>query len=117
MNKGELVAALSAKTEMTKKDSEAALNALIDVIGATIAAGDKVQLIGFGTFEAPRPRGPQPPYRRRCEDRRVQGPRFQGRQGSEGQGQQVISVFQRKPQQTLRFFCTPEKRPGRRRGP
>ena len=52
MNKGELVAALSAKTEMTKKDSEAALNALIDVIGATIAAGDKVQLIGFGTFEA-----------------------------------------------------------------
>ena len=38
MNKGELIAALAAKTEMTKKDSE--------------AKGEKVQLIGFGTFEA-----------------------------------------------------------------
>ena len=52
MNKGELVAALAAKTELSKKDSEAALNALIDVIGETIAKGEKVQLIGFGTFES-----------------------------------------------------------------
>ena len=52
MNKGELVAALAAKTELSKKDSELALNALIDVIGDTIAKGDKVQLIGFGTFES-----------------------------------------------------------------
>ena len=52
MNKGELVAALAAKTELSKKDSEAALNALIDVIGETSAKGEKVQLIGFGTFEA-----------------------------------------------------------------
>ena len=52
MNKGELVAALAAKTELSKKDSEAALNALVDVIGETIAKGEKVQLIGFGTFEA-----------------------------------------------------------------
>jgi len=52
MNKGELVAALAAKAELSKKDSEAALNALIDVIGDTMAKGDKVQLIGFGTFEA-----------------------------------------------------------------
>jgi len=52
MNKGELVAALAAKTEMSKKDSEAALNALVDVIGEAIAKGEKVQLIGFGTFEA-----------------------------------------------------------------
>ena len=51
MNKGELVAALAAKTELSKKDSEAALNALIDVIGETIAKGEKVQLIGFGTFD------------------------------------------------------------------
>ena len=48
----ELVAALAAKTELSKKDSELALNALIDVIGDTIAKGDKVQLIGFGTFES-----------------------------------------------------------------
>ena len=52
MNKGELVAALAAKTELSKKDSEAALNALIDVIGETLAKGEKVQLIGFGTFES-----------------------------------------------------------------
>ena len=52
MNKGELVAALAAKTELSKKDSEAALNALVEVIGDTIAKGEKVQLIGFGTFES-----------------------------------------------------------------
>ena len=49
MNKGELVAALAAKSELSKKDSEAALN---DVISDTMAKGEKVQLIGFGTFEA-----------------------------------------------------------------
>ena len=52
MNKGELVAALAAKTELSKKDSEVALNGLLDVIGETIAKGEKVQLIGFGTFES-----------------------------------------------------------------
>ena len=52
MNKCELVAALAAKTELSKKDSEAALNGLLDVIGETIAKGEKVQLIGFGTFES-----------------------------------------------------------------
>ena len=52
MNKGELVAALAAKTEMTKKESEAALNGIIDVIAESMAKGEKVQLSGFGTFEA-----------------------------------------------------------------
>lgn len=52
MNKGELVAALYEKTEMTKKDSETALNAIIDVISETLAKGEKIQLVGFGTFEA-----------------------------------------------------------------
>ena len=52
MNKGELIAALAAKTEMSKKDSEAVLNGLLDVIAETITKGEKVQLIGFGTFEA-----------------------------------------------------------------
>ena len=52
MNKGELVAALAAKTELTKKDSETALNGLIEVISEALIKGDKVQLIGFGTFEA-----------------------------------------------------------------
>ena len=52
MNKGELIAALASKTEMTKKDSETALNAVLDVIAESMAKGEKVQLIGFGTFEA-----------------------------------------------------------------
>ena len=51
MNKGELVAALAAKTDLSKKDAEAALNGLVEVISDTIANGEKVQLIGFGTFE------------------------------------------------------------------
>ena len=51
MNKGELIAALAAKTEMTKKDSETALNAVLDVIAESMAKGEKVQLIGFGTFD------------------------------------------------------------------
>ena len=52
MNKGELVAALAAKTELTKKDSETALNGLVEVISEALTKGEKVQLIGFGTFEA-----------------------------------------------------------------
>ncbi len=52
MNKGELIAALAAKTETTKKEAEVALNGVLDVIAESMAKGDKVQLIGFGTFEA-----------------------------------------------------------------
>ena len=52
MNKGDLIAALAAKTNMTKKESEAALDGVLDVIAESLAKGDKVQLIGFGTFEA-----------------------------------------------------------------
>lgn len=51
MNKTELVAAIAEKTEMSKKDSERALNAILDTITATLKADDKVRLIGFGTFE------------------------------------------------------------------
>lgn len=52
MNKTELIAAIAAKTELSKKDSEKALSAALDVISAALAEGDKVQLVGFGTFEA-----------------------------------------------------------------
>lgn len=51
MNKTELVAAISEKTELTKKDSEKALKALIDVVAEELKKGEKVQLVGFGTFE------------------------------------------------------------------
>ena len=51
MNKTELVAAISEKTELTKKDSEKALKALSDVVAEELKKGEKVQLVGFGTFE------------------------------------------------------------------
>ena len=51
MNKTEIVAAISEKTELTKKDSEKALKALIDVVAEELKKGEKVQLVGFGTFE------------------------------------------------------------------
>ncbi|MBD1863062.1 MULTISPECIES: HU family DNA-binding protein [Trichocoleus] len=52
MNKGELVDAVAEKANVTKKQAEAALTAVFDVIQATVAAGDKVTLVGFGSFEA-----------------------------------------------------------------
>ena len=51
MNKSELIAAMADKTGETKKNAEASLNALIDVITEALAKGDKVQLVGFGSFE------------------------------------------------------------------
>lgn len=51
MNKSELIAAIAAKTGETKKDAEATLNAFIDVVTEALVKGDKVQLVGFGSFE------------------------------------------------------------------
>ncbi len=51
MNKTELVAAVAAKAELSKKDAEQAVNSLFDVITETLKQGDKVQLVGFGSFE------------------------------------------------------------------
>ena len=51
MNKTELVAAIAAKAELSKKDAEKALNAVIESIEGALKANDKVQLVGFGTFE------------------------------------------------------------------
>jgi len=51
MNKSELIAALAEKTELSKKDAEKALNAFVDVTSGSLAKGEKVQLIGFGTFD------------------------------------------------------------------
>ena len=52
MNKTELVAALAAKSGASKKDAEAVLSAFVDVVGDTLKKGDKISLVGFGTFEA-----------------------------------------------------------------
>ena len=51
MNKTELVAAMAEKAELSKKDAEKALNALIESVEDALKANDKVQLVGFGTFE------------------------------------------------------------------
>lgn len=51
MNKTELAAIIAEKAELTKKDAEAALNAIMDSVKEALAKGDKVSLVGFGTFE------------------------------------------------------------------
>ena len=51
MNKTELVAAMAEQTNLSKKDAEAALKAFIDIVADELKKGEKVQLVGFGTFE------------------------------------------------------------------
>ena len=51
MNKTELIAAVAEKAALSKKDAEKAVKAVLDTVEETLVKGDKVQLIGFGTFE------------------------------------------------------------------
>ena len=51
MNKAELVAAMAEKAELSKKDAESALKAFVDVVTDELKKGEKVQLVGFGSFE------------------------------------------------------------------
>ena len=51
MNKKELVVAMAEKSEMSKKDVEKALQAFTDVVSEQLQKGEKIQLVGFGTFE------------------------------------------------------------------
>lgn len=51
MNKAELVAAMADKTGLSKKDAEKALKAFTDVVAEELKKGEKIQLVGFGTFE------------------------------------------------------------------
>lgn len=51
MNKAELVSAIADKAELSKKDAEAALKAFTDVVTEELKKGEKIQLVGFGTFE------------------------------------------------------------------
>ncbi len=52
MNKGELIDAIAAKVNCTKKEAEAVLTAALEAVTEAVASGDKVSLVGFGTFEA-----------------------------------------------------------------
>jgi DNA-binding protein HU-beta len=51
MNKADLISAVAAKTEVSKKDSEAVIAAALDAITNAMCQGEKVQLVGFGSFE------------------------------------------------------------------
>ncbi len=51
MNKTELIAAIAAKSELTKKDAEKALTAFEEAVTEALVAGDKVQIVGFGTLD------------------------------------------------------------------
>lgn len=51
MNKEEIVGALSQKARLTRKDSEAAIDAVFEIITDALSSGDKVQIVGFGVFE------------------------------------------------------------------
>ena len=68
MNKTELIAAIAEKSELTKKDAEKALKAFTDVVADELKKGEKIQLVGFGTFEVSE--------RAAREGRRLQLPRL-----------------------------------------
>ncbi len=51
MNKTELIAAVAEKADLSKKDAEKAIKAFTETVTEALAGGDKVQLVGFGTFE------------------------------------------------------------------
>ena len=52
MNKAELINAVAAAADVSKKDAEAVITATLDAITAALKEGEKVQLVGFGTFES-----------------------------------------------------------------
>lgn len=51
MNKSELITAIAERTDLSRRDAEDALKAFIDVVGDELAKGEKIQILGFGTFE------------------------------------------------------------------
>lgn len=79
MNKAELVVAVAEKAELTKKDTEKALKAFIDVITDELAKGEKVQLVGFGTFdvaERPARTGRNPQTKKEIQIPASKAPKF-----------------------------------------
>ena len=79
MNKTELVAAIAANAELSKKDSEKAVKAFIDVVTEELKKGEKVQLVGFGTFEVserPAREGINPLTKEKIEIAASKNPKF-----------------------------------------
>ena len=69
MNKADLITALAEKTGQSKKNAESSVNAIIDIISDALVTGDKVQLVGFGSFEVKQREARM--GRNRSEERRV----------------------------------------------
>ena len=92
MTKVELIAAVANDANLTKKDAEAAVNSALNAITAALKDGDKVTLVGFGTFEVRErperkgrnPHRPESPDQGDHRDPRFRCSHLQGRQGSEG---------------------------------
>ena len=79
MNKTELVAAIAEKTELSKKDAEKALKAFTDVVAEELKKGEKIQIVGFGTFEvAERPArtGRNPMTGKNLDESAAKSPKF-----------------------------------------
>ena len=87
MTKAELVTMVAEKADLTKKDAEKAISAVVDSISETLAKGEKIQLVGFGTFEV-RERAAREGVNPRTGDKikiaASKGSRFQGRQCFKG---------------------------------
>lgn len=87
MNKTTLIARMAEKSELTKKQAEAALNAFTETILEALKEGDKVQLTGFGTFDVKERAarvGRKPIHGGDHRDPRKEAPDLQGGQGIEG---------------------------------
>lgn len=87
MNKTELIAAIAEKAELSKKDAEKALTGFTEAVTETLQKGDKVQIVGFGTFEArtrAARKGINPLTKEPHRHRRFHGTRFQSRKGIQG---------------------------------
>lgn len=92
MNKTELIAAVAEKAELSKKDAEKALKAFTDVVSEELVKGEKIQLVGFGTFEVAEreERGKKPEDRREDDDRCFQKPEVQSWKSFKGYGERLI---------------------------
>ena len=87
MNKAELINAVAAKADVSKKDAEAVVAAMLDAVTDALQNGDKVQLVGFGSFEVKKRAeriGRNPKTKESIKIPAAEGPRVQGRQGAEG---------------------------------
>ena len=93
MNKAELINSVAASADVSKKEAEAVVSATFDAITAALKDGDKVQLVGFGSFEVKKRAarvGRNPKTKESIEIPRFRSARVQGRQGPEGRRGEVI---------------------------